>query len=213
MERNTNLGSKRQRSLRLIVIAGISVMLAVSFAPSRASSKITCSGSKVIFFPNGEDESVSILGSSSPATTQTLCSINGVVSVPKFYRAGYTLSGWTGEPDQGSSDSITALSANSETWTANAVATRAYAQWRPIQYTVSYNYDGGSGSATATTSSFNEDIYAGATISSGVYSFATPTKAGYRFLGWSFRGVTYALGALVDAPPSDVAFTAVWVSA
>jgi hypothetical protein len=209
-----NISGKRRASFRLIVISGISILLAVSFIPSKAVTKVNCPASKVIFFPNGVDEIVTLPGSNDPATTQTLCAVNGVVDVPKFSRAGYTLSGWTGEPDYGSEESIASLSANSETWTANAEVTRAFAQWQPIQYSVSYDYNGGVvGSATPISTTFNETIYAGAKIIDSVYSFIIPTKVGHSFVGWSFNNTTYAPGSLIEAPASNVVFTAVWVAA
>ena len=207
-----NLGKKRQQSARLIVVAGISILLAVSFVPSKASSNASCPASKAIFFPNGDDEIVSLQGSNSPATTQSVCSINGVVDVPQFSRKGYTLSRWTGEPDDTSVENIAGLNANSETWTANAALTRAFAQWQPIQYSVSYNYDGGAGAATNTTSNYNSKIYTGATISNETYSFSAPTKNGFRFVGWSLNSNIYAPGAIIDCPDSNVVFTAVWAT-
>lgn len=208
-----NLSTKRQRSLRLIVIASISVLLAVSFAPSRASSKVTCPASKVIFVPNGDDVIELRSGSNIDAEIQTVCAVNGVVAVPKFSRSGYSLAGWTGEPDFGSEEAIIGLEANSDTWSTNADATRAFAQWQPIQYSVSYNYNSGSGSASAAISTYMETIYVGATITNDVYSFTVPTRDGYRFVGWSFNGNTYAPGSLIDAPASNVVFTAVWANA
>ena len=209
-----NLSTKRQRSLRLIVIASISVLLAVSFAPSRASSKVTCGAeSKVIFVPNGDDVIELSSGSNIDAEIQTVCAVNGVITIPKFSRAGYTLAGWTGEPDFGSEETITALIGTPETFTTSVEATRAFAQWQPIQYSVSYNYNSGSGSASAAISTYMETIYVGATITNDVYSFTVPTRDGYRFVGWSFNGNTYAPGSLIDAPASNVVFTAVWASA
>jgi len=205
---------KHPRSLRFIVIVAISAVLAVSFAPSRASSKITCGADpKVIFVPNGVDVMMLKSGSNVDAEIQTVCAVNGVVTVPRFSRAGYTLSRWTGEPDIDSEQTITGIIGNPETFTTSVEATRAFAQWQPIQYSVSYNYGGGSVSASATQSTYMETIYVGATIASGVYSFTAPTRDGYRFVGWSFNGNTYTPGTIIDAPASNVEFTAVWARA
>jgi Listeria-Bacteroides repeat domain (List_Bact_rpt) len=211
-----NLEKRRRhhrRPLRVIIISIMSLLLALSFVPSRASSKVTCPASKVIFVPNGDDVNELRSGSNVDAEIRTVCAVNGVVTVPNFSRLGYTLSRWTGEPDVGSEETITALIGNPKTFTTSVEATRAFAQWEPIQYSVSYNYNGGSGSASAANSMYLETIYVGATISNDVYSFTTPTRDGYRFLGWSFNGNTYAPGSLIDAPASNVVFMAVWVSA
>jgi hypothetical protein len=208
-----NLSTKRQRSLRMIVITGISVLLALSFAPSKAVSNKSCSTPKVIYYPNGDDQIVSLKGSSAPADAQVECAVGGVVDVPKFSRDGFTLTGWTEAPDDASAvDNPMVLSANSETWTVSAQVTRAFAQWQPVQYSVTYNYDGGESAATDTTSTYGSVIYAGATISNDVYSFSTPTKTGFRFVGWSFNNNTYVPGSKIDCPAANVAFTAVWTT-
>lgn len=49
-----------------------------------------------------------------------------------------------------------------------------YAQWSPISYTITYNFNGGSGENC--TTSYN--------IETATFSLCTPTKTGYTFNGW-----------------------------
>jgi len=75
-----------------------------------------------------------------------------------------------------------------------------YAQWKD-QVTVTYNYDGGSGSPTS------EVMYEGATV-----TLPTPTKTGHTFNGWydATTGKTYSAGATYTVPAANVTLTAQW---
>jgi len=206
------LEGQHTRSLRAFVIAGISILLVLSFVPSRASSKVVCPASKAIFFPNGNEDEVSLQGSSEAISTQTVCAKNGTIKVPRFSRRGYIFAGWTSEPDATSVESITALSAGTTTWTPNADITRAFAQWKPVEYSVTYNLNGGTGSVTNTRSTYMSTIYVGATISNNVFSFTMPTKVGYKFEGWKANNTIYTNGSQINSPDADVVFTAEWTT-
>ena len=51
-----------------------------------------------------------------------------------------------------------------------------YGVWEPVIYTIKYNANGGKGGPKAQTKKYNEDIRLSSVI---------PTRAGYKFLGWS----------------------------
>jgi uncharacterized repeat protein (TIGR02543 family) len=79
-------------------------------------------------------------------------------------KAGYTFNGWA------NSGTIPAGSSGNKTFTAS---------WSPIDYTITYDLDGG------TNSSSNPASY---TIEDSLITLQAPTKAGYTFNGWSNSG-------------------------
>jgi len=99
-------------------------------------------------------------GSPASATVNA----GSAVTLPTPTRANYTFNGW-------SDGSNTYAGGASYTVNGNVTLT---AQWTIIQYTVNYNYNGGSGSP------------ASATVNAGSATTlpATPTRSGYRFTGW-----------------------------
>ena len=110
-------------------------------------------------------------------------------------RPGYTFGGWT---TAANGTGTTYADAASYPFTAS---TTLYAKWNPINYTVSYNTQGGS------------------TVSGGNYSTgssitlpAAPTRTGFTFAGW-FTGTSggTALGATYSPPSSgNVTLYAQW---
>lgn len=82
-------------------------------------------------------------------------------------KTGYTFAGWTGSngTTKQTSVSIAKGSTGNKTYTAN---------WNPINYTITYNLDGGSAS--------NPNTY---NIESATFTLNNPTKTGYTFVGWT----------------------------
>ena len=82
-------------------------------------------------------------------------------------KTGYTFAGWTGSngSTKQTSVSITKGSTGDKTYTAN---------WVPINYTITYNLNGGSAS---NPSSYN--------IKTDTFTLSNPTKTGYTFSGWT----------------------------
>ena len=82
-------------------------------------------------------------------------------------KTGYTFAGWTGSngTTKQTSVSIAKGSTGNKTYTAN---------WNPINYTITYNLDGGSAS--------NPNTY---NIESATFTLNNPTKIGYTFVGWT----------------------------
>jgi len=85
--------------------------------------------------------------------------------IPEPTRTGYTFEGWH---------------YNDEKVLESTVLTRAYnheliAQWKVIDYSISYNLNGGSASSLPT-------IY---NVETNTFTIPNPTRTGYTFLGWT----------------------------
>lgn len=154
--------------------------------------------------------------SQTPASYKVAYNANGGTGAPssqtKYYgtaiklsatkpsRTGYTFAKWTTAAN-GTGTSY----APGASYTANAAAT-LYAQWTANKYTVSYDANGGTGAPAAQTKTYGQSM----TITS-----AEPTRARYRFLGWSESKTAgtaqySAGGAYNKAITSNVTLYAVW---
>ncbi len=111
-------------------------------------------------------------------------------------RSGYNFLGWS-----------TSQSASTATYRPNDFITISndttlYAVWQKISYTLAYNANGGSGAPSAQTGS-----------SSYIISSTQPTRAGYKFLGWSksssASSASYTAGDSITLS-SDTTLYAVW---
>jgi len=108
---------------------------------------------------------------SSNKTTYTIETETFTLNNPT--RLGYNFVGWsgTGLSSNTTNVSITKGSYGNRTYTAN---------WTPINYTISYNLNGG-------TVSSNKTTY---TIETETFTLNNPTKDYYNFLGWSGTGLS-----------------------
>ena len=110
-------------------------------------------------------------------------------------RTGYTFAGWTGSNGSTKQTNviITSGSYGNKTYTAN---------WTPIQYSITYNLDGG------TNSSSNYSYYTIETART-IYN---PTKTGYTFLGWTGSNGTTPQTSVIIAKGStgNKLYTANW---
>lgn len=107
-------------------------------------------------------------------------------------RTGYTFGGWA--------NGVSTIAANgSFSIVADSVLT---AIWSPINYTISYNSDGGTEPPASTTKQINQSHTVG----------SAPTKPGYNFTGWSNGSSVVGAGAVVVTGASDVTYTAQWVA-
>lgn len=122
------------------------------------------------------------------------------LSATKPTRIGYTFSKWTTAAN-GTGSSY----APGASYTANAAAT-LYAQWTANKYTVSYDANGGTGAPAAQTKTYGQSM----TITD-----TQPTRARYRFLGWSdsktATSAQYSAGCTYSKSiTSNVTLYAVW---
>ena len=111
-------------------------------------------------------------------------------------RANYTFMGWA------TSQSGSVAYQPSATYTANAAVT-LYAVWKPFEYAVTYNANGGTGAPAQQTKYYGADLTLSAVI---------PTRAGYTFLGWATSqggAVAYQPSASYTAN-SPIELYAVW---
>ena len=139
-------------------------------------------------------------GSGAPAAQTKTENVTLTLSSTKPTRSGYTFLGWST-----SSTATTPTYYPGSSYTANA-STTLYAVWErvPETYTIKYNANGGTGAPATQTKT--EDV-------SITLSSATPTRSGYKFLGWSTSSTatsaTYQPGATYSTNAS-VTLYAVW---
>lgn len=89
-------------------------------------------------------------------------------SIPTPTKKGYTFLGWTGTDLTSASKSVTIKQ--------GSIGNRVYkANWKAINYSITYNLDGGSISGQPTSY----------TVESPTLNIPRPTKTGYTFLGWT----------------------------
>ena len=110
---------------------------------------------------------------------------------------GYTFAGW--------SDGTTTYQ-DGDSYTVGTSNVTLAAQWTPVSHMVTYDLNGGSGTAPNGLSAGT-----GSTISVNPM-FIDPTRTGYVFAGWSDGTTTYRDGATYTVGNSDVTFQAVWTT-
>jgi uncharacterized repeat protein (TIGR02543 family) len=87
-----------------------------------------------------------------------------------------------------------------------------FAQWTPVSYVVTYDFQGATGNATAAIPA----QYAGNNFLIGSYSVGSvvtlpvPEKTGYTFGGWAYGGNTRSAGYQFTMPNNAVTFVAQW---
>ena len=111
-------------------------------------------------------------------------------------RSDYILDGWATAADGAKVYDLGA------TYTEEADVT-LYAHWTPVNYTISYDLDGGS-VASANPTSYN--------IESAAITLNNPTKDGYTFAGWTGTGLGEATTSVTITTGStgDRSYTATW---
>lgn len=107
-------------------------------------------------------------------------------------KTGYQFTGWK---DQ----SNFAIAAGAS-FTVNSGSYLLYAQWTPINYTVTYAANGGASTPTETAKNIG-DIF---TVANGI------SRTGYAFNGWSDGSRNYGAGASYQVASSNVTLTAQW---
>ena len=129
------------------------------------------------------------------STTSLSTTTGGKVTLPTPTRTHYTFNGW--------SDGTTTYQAD-QGYTVNGNVTLT-AQWTPIVYTVTYDYNGGSGSPASATG----------TVVTAVTLPTPATRSGYRFNGWftaASGGTKIGDANASYAPTGDVTLHAQWIA-
>lgn len=100
---------------------------------------------------------------------------SNTITLPTPTRIGYTFEGWTGTGLNGLTKSVSINKGNvgDHNYTAN---------WKVINYTISYDLDGGS--ASSLVEKYNVETFS--------FTLATPTRTGYTFAGWTGTDVSSA---------------------
>ena len=135
--------------------------------------------------------------STANPTTYTIETSSFTLNNPT--KNGYTFAGWTGSNGTTAQTSITIAtgSTGNKSYTAN---------WTAIDYTITYNLDGG------TNSSSNPGTYK---ITTETITLQDPAKEGFTFIGWTTETVTTPTKNLqiVKGSTGGKSFTANWESA
>ena len=117
-------------------------------------------------------------------------------TLPTPTKAGYDFVGWTGTGLSSATKNVTISKGNTgnKTYTAN---------WSAINYTISYNANGGSISGQKT--SYN--------IETASFNLVTPSRTGYSFRGWTGTGLSGATKTVTVSKGStgNRSYTANWV--
>ena len=116
-------------------------------------------------------------------------------TLPQPTRSGYAFTGWTGSNGTAAQKSVTITkgSTGNKSYTAN---------WTPVNYTISYNANGGSLSGQKT--SYN--------IETANFTLPQPTRSGYTFTGWTGSNGTAAQKSVTITKGStgNKSYTANW---
>lgn len=108
-------------------------------------------------------------GGGQIASYPTSYNINtDTITIPQPTKPGYAFAGWTGSNGNTAQKTVTIPKGSTGDKTYDA-------HWTPINYTISYDLQGGTMSGQKT--SYN--------IETPTFSIPTPTKDGYTFLGWT----------------------------
>ena len=118
-------------------------------------------------------------------------------------KTGYTFEGYFTETNGGGTQFILSSGeCTNNIFQKRAADTTLYAKWTPIDYSISYNLDGGSVSGNPTT--YN--------IETATFALKNPTKTGYTFAGWTGTGLSSATMSVSIAKGSigDRSYKATW---
>ena len=109
-------------------------------------------------------------GTDAPSSQTKTHGTSLTLSTTKPTRTGYTFLGWST-----SSTATSATYSAGSSFTTNANTT-LYAVWKANTYTVSYNANGGTGTPSSQTKTYDECL---------ALSYDQPTRDGYWFAGWA----------------------------
>ena len=176
-----NDGSANYAAGSIYTIAGANVSLIAQW---------TATGYTISYQGNGSD------GGSAPTTGRYVT--GGApysVALNSFTKTGFSFTGWK------SSTNFDYAPGTGYATSADLVLT---AQWAVKVIAISYNVNGGSGSAPSSTN-WTYDTVTAKSLDSG----SGLTKLGYSFGGWS-TSASATTGSLTSTPASNVTYYAVW---
>ena len=162
----------------------------MSAANTSLIAQWTATGYTITYSGNGSD------GGSAPTTGNYVT--GGApysVALNTYTKTGYTFTGWKSAAGTDYAPGAGYAS------TSNLVLT---AQWAPKVIAISYNTNGGTGSAPV-SSNWTYDTATAATLAAGTGL----AKLGYSFGGWS-ASASATTGSTTDTPSSSLTYYAVW---
>ena len=112
-------------------------------------------------------------------------------------RTGYDFAGWNTQADGKGTDYAEGASYSVD------VSADLYAKWIDNTHTITYDANGGTGSASEKHTGGDTAV---------LHSGEGFTRSGYVISGWNIGGTEHALGALYTMPRNDVAAKAVWAA-
>lgn len=129
---------------------------------------------------------------SSPISKYTIES--DTFTLPTPTKTGYTFLGWTGSNGTNPNKNVVIEK--------GSYGNKHYvANWQVINYSISYNLDGGSASSLITQ--YN--------IETPAFTLPTPTKTGYTFLGWTGTDLSSANKTVtINKATGNRSYTATW---
>ena len=131
------------------------------------TAQYTESSYTVVFDPNAEDATGTMLDQAFDCGDERNLRKNA------FKRKGYTFSAWNTEKD-GSGDGYGDTEAVSDLTYEDGGTVTLYAQWKPIEYTIAFNGNGGEGEMPSTNAAYGIEI-------------ELPTNS-FVNGGWTFKG-------------------------
>lgn len=126
---------------------------------------------------------------------------NKVITLPTPTKTGYTFAGWYEDTKFTKKYNSNTITVEPDTTTYNKTL---YAKWTPINYTISYNLDGGilpTGKTNPTTYTVEDE-----------FTLNNPVKEGYVFAGWKGTGITSVSTKVIITKGStgNRSYTATW---
>ncbi|MBQ6018876.1 MAG: InlB B-repeat-containing protein, partial [Clostridia bacterium] len=120
------------------------------------------------------DASSSLKATGSTAGFAKTYGVNKTLTANGFVRNGYTFRGWATSAD-GAKVYNDGATLTTDLATENGAVVTLYAVWEPIDYTLTFDTDGGDAMAAKAYTADSTD------------TLATPTKTGYTFTGWTVK--------------------------
>ena len=171
--------------------AGTSYTLASGGTPIVLTAQLTPISDAYSYVPGTGTGSAPASGSGLDGTAVTL-------AANTFTDPGHTFAGW-------SDGSVTYAAGTSYTLASGGTPIVLTAQWTPIVYTVTYNYESGTGSPAS----------ANFTVGGSALTLPTPTRTGYTFAGWytaASSGTLVGVGGASYSPTASLTIYARWTA-
>ena len=142
-------------------------------------------------------------GGQSASVTATYNTAMPAISTTAPTRNGYTFGGWYDtSAASGGTQYYTAAGASARSYNKTS-GTTLYARWTPVNYSISYNLNGGS--VTGNPTSYN--------ITTAAFTLKNPSRPGYTFTGWSGTGLSGSANKTVTIAQGSTgnrSYTANW---